>query len=357
MKISFRTARLHKRFPLVISRGVSGDSDNLFVEINDNGARGQGEMAPGAMQGAATAAAGQAALTQFIARENKLARDDKSPAGAQPGIAIAQVYARARESAVPPCALAALDVALWDRLARIAGLPLYRLRGFARARAPTSVTLGISPPEIVRERIPQLLAAGARAIKVKLGSPDGADVDREMFAQVMESLRGRAIPVRVDANGGWDVAQSRAMMKWLAARGADYVEQPLARGRENDLPAVGRNRPLPVFVDESCCFAADIPNWAHAVDGVNIKLMKCGGITGALHIIAVARAFNLKTMLGCMSETSMAIAAAAALAGEVDYVDLDSHLNLEPDPCTGAQFINGVVTPSETPGHGATLRA
>ncbi|MGI9311257.1 MAG: enolase C-terminal domain-like protein, partial [bacterium] len=263
---------------------------------------------------------------------------------------------RARD--VPACALAALDIALWDLRARAEGLPLYHLLKTAKPRAPTSITLGIGSPEMARERVPQLLASGGiKMLKVKLGARDGIDADQAMFAQVIESTRDRDVKLRVDANGGWSVGDARAMMKWLAARGVEYVEQPLAQGAEAELPALYRDRPLPIFVDESCRFADDIATFADAVDGVNIKLMKCGGITGALRIIEEAKARGLQTMIGCMRESSLSISAAAALGGAIDHIDLDSHLNLDPDPCRGARLIDGVITPNEQPGHGAEIIA
>lgn len=359
MDIAFRTLRLRKRVALAISRGVSGDSDNLFVSVTCGGVTGWGEMAPGVSQGAATAQAGEAALRAFCAELNAGGGADQAAPPRLPGIM--QIHDRALRRRVPACALAALDIALWDARARRARMPLYQLLGIARPRAPTSITLGISPPEVVRERVPQLLGGGngIRALKVKLGSKHGIDADQAMFAAVLESVRGlgRAVSLRVDANGGWEVREAQAMMKWLAGRGVEFVEQPLEAGREADLPALYKNRPLPIFVDESCRFAADLPDWAESVDGVNLKLMKCGGITGALRIIAVAGALRLKTMAGCMSESSLSISAAAALGGALDYIDLDSQLNLDPDPCRGAQLVDGIVTPPDAPGHGARIIA
>lgn len=343
-RIGFRVLQLRKRFPLAISRGESAGSENLFVQVKHCGGEGRGEMAPGIREGAADAAAAQAALENFYDAHT-----------AQ--LSILQIYERAREQKLPACALAALDIALWDALARRAKLPLFALLGFGKPRAPTSLTIGINPPQVIRERVPLLLAQGARALKIKLGARDGVDADREMFAQVAESARGHAVTLRVDANGGWNAAQARAMMKWLAARGVEYVEQPLAEGCEDELPSIYQNRALPIFVDESCRFAEGMKKYAHAVDGVNIKLMKCGGVSGALRVIATARAFGLQTMLGCMNESSMSISAAASLGGAVDYIDLDSHLNLAPDVCTGAQFVDGVVTPGDGNGHGAEFAA
>ncbi|MEM8765757.1 MAG: enolase C-terminal domain-like protein, partial [Bacteroidota bacterium] len=153
-----------------------------------------------------------------------------------------------------------------------------------------------------------------------------------------------------------NVEDAQEMMRWLADRECKYVEQPLKEGDELDLSYLFKNRPLPIFLDESCRLATDIPKWAHTVDGVNMKLMKCGGITGALRIISTANAFGLKTMIGCMGETSISIAAGAAVSGALDHVDLDSHLNLNPDPCEGAPLINEVTMPTEAFGHGGKFK-
>jgi L-alanine-DL-glutamate epimerase-like enolase superfamily enzyme len=131
------------------------------------------------------------------------------------------------------------------------------------------------------------------------------------------------------------------------------VEQPLVRGAEAELPALFRDRPLPVYADESVRVAADVPGLADRVDGVNLKLMKCGGITEALRIVATARAHGLQTMIGCMGESSVSIAAGAALSALFDHIDLDSHLNLDPDPAGGLTFEGGAVPPRDRPGHGA----
>ena len=145
------------------------------------------------------------------------------------------------------------------------------------------------------------------------------------------------------------------MLAWLAEQHVEYVEQPLVEGAEADLPKIYENRPLPIYVDESCRFSSDVPKFAASVDGVNLKLMKCGGITEALRIVATARAHGLKTMIGCMSESSIAIAAGAAIGALFDSIDLDSQLNLNPDPADGAPIIDGVVTPTDRPGHGGRL--
>jgi muconate cycloisomerase len=275
--------------------------------------------------------------------------------GALDAGSIHATWAAMRAAGVAPCAMAALDVALWDLRAKQGGLPLYRLLGLGRRAVPTSLTVGINPPEVVRERVPLLLAQGARALKIKLGAPEGLDADKAMFAAVLEAAAGSGAVLRVDANGGWSLEEARHMMAWLAERDVEYVEQPLVRGAEDQLPALFASRSLPIFVDESCRMSGDIPGFAHAVDGVNLKLMKCGGLTEALRIVATARAHGLATMIGCMGESSISIAAGAALSELFDYIDLDSHLNLAPDPATGAPLEGGRVPPGERPGHGGRL--
>jgi len=345
MKITYEAKRLNKRFPLRISRGLVTGSDNLFVTVHRNGVSGIGEMAPGKIKGANTPASSQQTIEAF----HRTDIDDLS---------ITEVFDKAIDFGIPKAALAALDIALWDCKAKEAGMPLYKLLGFPLPQVPTSVTIGINPPAVVKERVPLLLdGTGIKSLKIKLGSTEGTEADKEMFSQVYESTRGYDVQLRVDANGGWTVSDANDMIPWLKDRDVDYIEQPLPEGQEEDLEAIYHNRALPIYVDESCRMSTDIPKWYKYVDGVNMKLMKCGGITEALRIIATAKAFGLKTMIGCMGESSVSISAGAALSGCIDHIDLDSHLNLDPDPYTGAEMINGVITPTSRAGHGAILKS
>lgn len=343
LNISTQILHLHKRFPLAISRGVMTGSDNLFIHVEENGISGVGEMAPGSTEGADTPKKGEKMLADFCASEKS-------------SNSIQENYDNAIEAGVAPCVVAALDMALWDLRAKQAGLPLYKLLGLSRKVVPTSVTVGINPPEVVRERIPLLLdGTGVKALKIKLGSPEGLDADQEMFSAVLEMTKNRSTIIRVDANGGWTVPEAKKMMQWLADRGVEYIEQPLKKGQEDDLIHLFKDRPLPIYVDESCRVSSDIPNFADRVDGVNLKLMKCGGITEALRIVSTARAFGLKTMIGCMGESSVSIAAGASIGSLFDYIDLDSHLNLDPDPCNGAEMTDGRILPSDNLGHGGSI--
>ena len=341
VKVTFRRVRLKKIFPLRISRGVSAGSENLFAFVEQDGLVGVGELSGTNVPGGENCDTGLAELGELVA--SGLA-----------GLSVHEVYARGREMGVRPRALAALDVALWDLLAKQAGLPLYRMLGLPLPTVPTSVTIGIETPEVVRERVPIILrTSGAKHLKIKLGSPEGLDADQGMFEMVREVAAPFGVSLRVDANGGWDLAGATMMCRYLADCGVDYVEQPLPQGAEADLAPLFADRPLPIYVDESCNYASDVPALADRVDGVNLKLMKCGGVTEALRIVAAARAHGLGTMIGCMGETNVAISAGAALGALFDHIDLDSQLNLANDPTVGAPLLDGVVVPTEDPGHGA----
>lgn len=344
MKINYYKVKLKKRFPLAISRGVRYDSENLFIRYEKDGIIGWGEAAPGETEGASTTEEVQKELEKFVATGIE-------------GESLQDLYDRSKELKIPPCAYAAIDIALWDWTAKKAGLPLYQILGFQRPHIPTSVTIGINTPDVIKKRIPLLLdGTTVKSLKIKLGSPKGISADKIMYEQVAKSTKDYDVKIRVDANGGWNVTDAKYMMKWLAERGVDYIEQPLKEGEENELEKIYNDRPLPIYLDESCRFSENIPKFASHVDGVNIKLMKCGGITEALRIISTAKAHGLKTMIGCMSESSVSIAAAASLTGEIDHIDLDSHYNLEPDPSSGAPMVDGITLPANIPGHGAELK-
>ena len=342
--INYKKLTLKKRFPLKISRGTRYESENLFIEIVKDGLSGYGEMAPVGLEGATTPEDGQVLLEQFI-KELK------------PSMAITDVYDFAMQWGLPMCVLAALDIAIWDWTGKKKSLPLYEVLGAGMPTAATSVTVGMTSKENLEHRLPILLSDPyIGSVKIKLGSSDGIEADKEMFTYIVNHSAVKNKPIRVDANGGWSVSDALLMMRWLAQTGCEYIEQPLKQGEEEGLPHLYKNRPLPLYIDESCQTAEDVEKWAHCVDGVNMKLMKCGGITGAMRIIQLARKHKLKTMIGCMSESSLAISAGASVSGLIDYIDLDSHLNLEPDPCTGAALVSGIVTPNNSPGHGASLK-
>ncbi len=351
MNISVESFSVTKRHPLTISRGTSAGSENLLVTVEHEKITGMGEMAPtsgGAV--AETADTAENALLRWIPLLAHVAPWDMQ-----------RIETLLNVQEGERAAYCALDCALHDWQGKRLNMPVWKLLGLDIAvMPPTSLTIGINPPDVIRVRVPELLArTNAKFLKIKLGNSQGLTADKAGFMAAQESATEYAqttgsVPVgwRVDANGGWTVREAQHTLDWLAERNVAFVEQPLPRGREADLAVLHKHAPLPIYVDESVRTARDIPPLAKNVDGVNLKLMKCGGLREALRIIHTARAHGLKLMIGCMSETSLAITAAAQLGSLVDELDLDSHLNLNPDPFVGATYANGTVSPTDAPGLG-----
>lgn len=331
-----------KLFPLTISRGTSGTTRNLFVEVSDGTHTGLGEGAPPTGLPADFAETAGDHLAPLFAKLDTLDLHALNQLG--------------HELEIEAVALAALDGALWDLKAKQAGMPLFRLLGLPKPTAVTSVTMGIEPPEVVRERVPKILnLTGAKSLKVKLGSPGGRDHDKEIWSISREMAAPFGAKLRADANGGWTPDEAVDMMRWLRDHDCEYIEQPLVKGSEDDLPLIFAHRALPIYLDESVRVARDVIKVADRCDGVNLKLMKSGGITEGLALLATARAHGLKTMIGCMCETTVGIAMSAAISGLCDMIDLDTHLNHDPDPAAGVDWIDGIVMPQEVPGHGGYL--
>ncbi|AFZ04199.1 dipeptide epimerase [Calothrix sp. PCC 6303] len=347
MQIQFETFTVNKRFPLTISYGTTAQSTNVWVKIIEDGIEGWGEATP-------FRAAGNLQTTEMI--QNSLSQ-------VIPMLEVFNPYQRQEieqillQNKVPSAVRAAIDVALYDWLGKSVNLPLWKMWGLNRnAIASTSVTIGISTPEAAKIRVRKWLEyADIRVLKVKLGSPEGIIADQQMFLAVQEEAPKQEI--FIDANGGWNLADAVVMGKWLAQQGVKYLEQPLAKGNEIELLQLKQQQPLPIFVDESCFTSMDIPKLADSIDGINIKLMKSGGLTEAMRMISIARTLNLQVMFGCYSDSTLVNTAAAQLSPLADYLDLDSHLNLLDDPFCGAILHEGRIFPNDLPGLGVKYRA
>jgi L-alanine-DL-glutamate epimerase-like enolase superfamily enzyme len=239
----------------------------------------------------------------------------------------------------------ALDGALHDWIGRRLGVPLWRLLGLSPRAPHTSFTIGIDAVEGTRERVRR--ADDFRALKVKVGGAE--DLER------LEVVREEApdVAIRVDANEGWTLDSARALMPELIRLGVEFVEQPFPAADLDSFLALREVHPrLPVIVDEGCQNLADVAPAAVYADGINVKLAKSGGVREALRMIHAARALGLHVMLGCMVESQLGVAPAAALASLADWVDLDGHLLLAEQPFTGLRFEDGRVLPSADPGLG-----
>ncbi len=243
-------------------------------------------------------------------------------------------------------AKAAVNVALLDGAARKAGKPLHDFLGlkFREEQHSTSFSIGIDAPEIIRQKV--LAAETYPILKVKLG---GAE-DRSSFAALREAAPKKI--VRVDANEGWKTRElALEMIQWLAADGhVEFVEQPMpASADPKDLAWLKERSPLPLFADESYLSAADAERTAGCFHGVVVKLSKTGGVSRGVEALRAARQAGLKTMLGCMIETSVLISAAAHLAELADYLDLDGNLLITNDPYSGVTEKNGILSFAEAP--------
>ena len=246
-------------------------------------------------------------------------------------------------------AKAAIDIALHDLVGKLMGQPWYRIWGPDPAKAPsTTYTIGIDTPEVVREKT--LEAAGRfNLLKVKVG----LDSDVEMI----ETIRSVTdVPLAVDANQGWkDRSQALDEIAWLAEQGVVMVEQPLPIDRLDDTAWLTERSPLPIFADESVQRLKDIPSLVGAFNGINIKLMKCTGMREAWKMVTLSRALGMKVMVGCMTETSCAVSAAAQLSPAVDFADLDGNLLISNDRFLGVQVVDGRLTLPDLPGIGVKV--
>lgn len=245
-------------------------------------------------------------------------------------------------------AMAAVDIAFFDWLGKKLDLPLYRFLGLDPADAPiTDFSIGIDTPEITRQKT--LEAKDFPVLKVKVG----LQTDEETIEAVRSVTKK---PIRVDANEGWtDKEEAIRKINWLETQGIEYVEQPMPAHMLEETKYVRSKVHLPIFADEACTDATMIPKLTEAYDGINVKLDKAGGILEARRWIEVARASNLKVMLGCMVSSSCSVTAAAHLAPLVDYVDLDGNLLVANDPFRGVTVDKGKLLLPTGPGLGLTV--
>lgn len=245
-------------------------------------------------------------------------------------------------------AKASIDIALHDLLGKIMGQPWYKIWGLSPEKAPdTSFTIGIDKADVVRQKV--LEAEPYKVLKVKMG----LDNDKELV-EIIRSMTDR--PICVDANQGWsDKNKALEMIEWLADKNCLFVEQPMPKEMIDETAWLRERSKLPIIADEAFQRIGDIRRFQGVYDGINIKLMKSTGLHEAYQMVTLARALDMKIMVGCMTETSCAVTAAAQISPLVDWADLDGNLLIANDRFDGIKIVNGRVTIPDRPGIGVKL--
>ena len=315
-----------------IARGSRTTQSVVQVELEHDGVVGRGEAAPVYYRGESVDSAAEFLSTAAA----PLLGDDP--------FALEAIEERLEDVDGQAAGKAALDAALHDWIGHRLGVPVWRLLGLSPEAPPTSYTIGIDSIDGTRDRVRR--ARDFRALKVKVGGSE--DLER------LEAVRDESgAPLRVDANEGWTLEVARELMPELIRLGVEFVEQPFPAADLDSFGALKEVSPrLPVIVDEGCQDLRDVAPAARYADGINVKLAKSGGVREAVRMIHAARALGLRVMLGCMVESQLGVAPAAAIASLADWVDLDGHLLLAGEPFAGLRFEDGRVLPSADPGLG-----
>ena len=243
-------------------------------------------------------------------------------------------------------AKAAVDIALHDLVGKLLGAPWYKIWGLNKDKAPsTTFTIGIDTADVVKQKTREC-ANQFNILKVKLG--------RENDKEMIETIRSVTdLPIAVDINQGWkDKEKAIDEIFWLKEHGIVMVEQPMPKEQRDDIAWLTEKSPLPIFADEAIQRLKDIKNVAGAYSGINIKLMKCTGMHETWKMLNYARAIGMKVMVGCMTETSCAVSAAAQLSPAVDFADLDGNLLISNDRFKGMEVVKGKITLPDRPGIG-----
>lgn len=330
------------RRPFVIARGGSSEWRLVRVRVTDaDGVEGWGEAAPSRFYGE-TPESVVAALDRFAPAIRDLDPFDLETLEVELNKVLR--FNGAAKSAV--------SAAVHDLVGKRVGVPLWKLWGLNPAKAPLSsftIAIAASEDELVKSVED---AAPFPVLKVKLGTPKD---DASIIRTVRQAAPNKVL--RVDANAAWTPKQALQMIEVLVECGVEFVEQPMPPHDLEGLKFVRDRSPLPVVADESCIVATDVPRLAGVVDGINIKLSKCGGLREALKMIATARAHSMTVMCGCMIETSLGITAAAHFAPLLDYADLDGAELLANDPYAGATITGGRIAIPGEPGLGVVARS
>ncbi|HWB62517.1 MAG TPA: dipeptide epimerase [Chitinophagales bacterium] len=326
MKISLHPYQLQFKYPFRIAHGLRTHTDVVYVKLQHEGFTAWGE----------------AALPPYLSETQKSVIDFLSSFSANlTGSGLNTWVEKLNNDTSPNVAAeAALDMALWSLQAQIEGKTIGALLGIQPAGYPVGTyTLGVSSFNEMKLKIAEAESNGFQFFKLKLnGENDG---------QVIKSYKQlSAMPFMVDVNQGWkNLEEATRKVGWLATEGCLAIEQPLPVSMLDTMPALKKNCPLPLYADENCWNIADLEKLQDGFDGINMKLMKCGGISKALPLINKAREIGFKVLIGCMSESSVGCTAASYLTPLATYADLDGPYLIVNDPFTGMKVQGGHIKP------------
>jgi L-Ala-D/L-Glu epimerase len=334
LSLSWETLQLPLVHPFTIARSTEECARTAVLRLRWNGLEALGETAPIERYGESV----ESVITYF---SQHCVRDDDP-----------YLLEDLLHESIPPAARCALDIALHDLIGKDCGKPLYRLFGLDARKTPvTSFTIGISDPETTMQKIAEI--GHHPVMKVKLGRGD-AHQEVATIDMIRSKYTGT---IRIDANEGWDAQQAVAILRELERFEIEFCEQPIRAGHPEQLRYIKEHTRIPIVTDEDSLTAADLPALYGCVDGVNVKLVKTGGIRGALKMIHTARALGMKVMLGCMVESQISATAAAHISPLVDWADLDGPFLTMDDPFTGISYDHGRIVLPDGAGLGVREKA
>ena len=335
LKLSFKPNELKLRHAFNLARNSRTTTPDVLVQLEYDGIVGYGEASMPPYLGESIES-----VTKFLGNLDLGQFNDP--------FRIEEILSYV-DGTVPDnrAAKASVDIALHDLLGKIMGQPWYKIWGLSPEKTPnTSFTIGIDKADVVRQKVDE--AAPYKVIKVKMG----LDNDKELV-EIIRSKTDK--PLCVDANQGWTVKEKALdMCHWLKERGCMFVEQPFDKKMIDETAWLRERSPLPIIADEFCQRIPDVMRAYQVYDGINIKLMKSTGLHEAYKMAVLAKSLGMKLMIGCMTETSCAISAAAQLAPMADWVDLDGNLLIANDSFDGVKVVDGKITLTDKPGIGAT---
>jgi L-alanine-DL-glutamate epimerase-like enolase superfamily enzyme len=339
MKLSFAPHTIYFKRPFKIAHGVRSSTAIVLTQLEHDGFVGYGEASlPPYLSET------QESVFAFLKLAAEVLMHHKNPNDIESILTEIDKLASYNTAAK-----ASIDIALHDLNGKLKNKSCWQLLQCDKNKTPyTSFTLGIDTPEIIKEKVNE--AAEYKLLKIKLNGTDD-----KLIINTIRSITDK--PIAVDVNQGWkNKYEALEMIEWLNNKNVLFVEQPLPKENLDDAFWLLEKSPLPIFADEAVQRFNDIEIIKHCYHGINIKLMKCTGMFEAHRMIKKARELNLKTLIGCMSETSCAISAAAQLSPLIDYADLDGALLMKNDLFDGVQFSDGKVILSELPGIGVVQK-